>query len=86
MRFDKKLSAPYTVCMAKKKKPPRPASVLADALIAAIERDERTIYAIGKEAGLSPGMLNRFVSRDRDLSLIAASKLATTLGLRLVRG
>lgn len=44
-----------------------------------------THYAIGKAAGIAPGMIDRFVSGERGLQLTTASKIAAVLGYGLVK-
>jgi hypothetical protein len=50
----------------------------------AIEADGRTCYALGHEAEVDPGMVQRFLNGDRGLSLATVDRLALALGLRLV--
>ena len=69
--------------MAKK---PTPLDV---ALRKAIEESGLTHYALGKEAGVAPSVLDRFMlpaldPRRRDIRLETASKIASALGLVLV--
>jgi hypothetical protein len=42
-----------------------------------------THYAIGKAAGVSSGMILRFMAGERDLRLETVDKIAVALGLRL---
>ena len=42
-----------------------------------------TPYALAKLAGVSPGMIARFVAGNRDLRLRTAAKLAAALGMEL---
>ena len=69
--------------------PPAPdASVegsLCVALKAAIEESDKSVYQIAKEAGISPIMISRFLSGERDLRLATADKLARVLGLTVAR-
>lgn len=58
---------------------------LEDTLRRHLATDPRTHYAIGKEAGIAPAMLDRFASGERGLRLDTASKLAGVLGLELVK-
>ena len=44
-----------------------------------------THYSIGKATGISPGVIDRFVSGERDLRLDTASKIAEVLGYSLKR-
>lgn len=50
----------------------------------ALAKDGRTHYAIGKAAGISPAVLDRFASEERTLTLPVASRLAAELGYQLV--
>jgi hypothetical protein len=43
-----------------------------------------TLAAICTRAGLDPSAVSRFVSDERDVTLVTAAKLATALGLVLV--
>ena len=45
-----------------------------------------TAYAVGRDAGIDPGMVQRFLTGQRDLRLGSAAKICATLGLRLVEG
>jgi transcriptional regulator with XRE-family HTH domain len=49
----------------------------------AIFTSDLTCYAIAKTAGISPGMITRFMAGKRDPSLETVDKLAAALGLRL---
>lgn len=54
----------------------------------AIRADGRTHYALGKEAGVAPSQIDRFMldeddPRHRDLRLGTASRIALILGLIL---
>lgn len=51
----------------------------------AIKASGLTHYAIGKQAAVTPDVLDRFVSGQRGLNLTTASKVAAVLGLDLVR-
>ena len=55
-----------------------------ETLRAALRATGETDYALGKRAGVSPGMIARFVSGERDLRLATAARLAGALGLALV--
>ncbi len=50
----------------------------------AIEADDRTAYALGRDAAVDPGVIQRFLNRERGLTLDTVDKLALALGLRLV--
>ncbi len=54
-----------------------------DGLKRAITESGLTHYAIGKSAGVSPGIIDRFMRGERDLQLATASKFAIALGLQL---
>ena len=43
-----------------------------------------TAYGLGKEAGVDPGVIQRFLNRERDVRLETVDRLAAALGLRLV--
>ncbi len=49
-----------------------------------IADDGRTAYALGKAAGVDAGMIQRFVNRERGLTLETVDRLALALGMRLV--
>ena len=49
----------------------------------AIRASELTTYRIGKDAGISTGVIDRFVSGERDIRLATAAKIAKVLGLEL---
>ncbi len=51
----------------------------------AITDSGRTHYAIGKEAGIRPDLLDRFMSGERDLRLATAGKIAAVLGYVLTK-
>ena len=52
----------------------------------AIRGSGMTHYALGKEAGVAPAQLDRFVSGERDLKLATAARVAEALGLVLRPG
>ena len=43
-----------------------------------------TAYVAGKQSGVDPGVVQRFLSGSRDIRLATADRLAESLGLRLV--
>jgi transcriptional regulator with XRE-family HTH domain len=43
-----------------------------------------TAYAVGKRAGVDPGVVQRFLTNERDIRLETADRIAAALGLRLV--
>ncbi len=49
----------------------------------AIRDSGRTHYDIGKEAGINPSQIDRFMSGDRGLHLKTAEKIIEVLGLEL---
>jgi transcriptional regulator with XRE-family HTH domain len=51
----------------------------------AIADDGRTPYALAKAAGVDEAAIRRFLTRERSLSLESADRLASALGLTLVR-
>lgn len=64
-------------------KKPKPPASLSDALRAAIRASGQTSYALGKAAGISPIVIDRFLAGDRDIRMATADKLAAVLGLQL---
>lgn len=69
-----------------KKAAPREASkhTLSRSLRDVIESRGLTAYALGKESGVDPTVIGRFLAGERDLRLGTADRLAAALGLRLV--
>lgn len=65
--------------MAKKKLPP-----LIDELLAEMERQGMTRYALAKKAGVPPPTVNRLLSGERDAQLTTITKLAEALGRRVI--
>lgn len=69
--------------------PPPPASVrvgaqaLSEALRKAIRESGKSVYQIAKEADVSPIVISRFLSGERDIRLATADKMAEALGLAL---
>lgn len=59
--------------------------MLRESLVAAMQESGLTSYRIGKDTGLHPTQLDRFVSGERDLSLTSADKLCRYFGMRLTR-
>ena len=51
----------------------------------AITESGKTHYAIGKAAGVAPGVLDRFVAGTRGITLATASKIVGVLGYGLVK-
>jgi DNA-binding phage protein len=56
---------------------------MVDVLRSAIKASGLTHYRLAKEAGIKPFLLDRFVSREGDLRLETAAKVAEVLGLEL---
>lgn len=54
-----------------------------DQLRAAIKASGQTHYAIAKGSGVTPAMIDRFVSGERDIRFATAAKIASYLGLTL---
>lgn len=74
--------------MAKKKArrtKPKP-SDLAAVIIDAVNRDDRSPYAIAQAAEIRPEVLTRFLKGERDLKLATAKKVCEALGLGLRQG
>lgn len=58
---------------------------LSEDLREAIVASGKSHYRLAQEAGITPGVISRFVSGERDLRLETASKLAELLGIRLTK-
>ena len=58
---------------------------LIESLRSAVISSDLTVYALAQKAGVSPGMISRFMSGTSDLKLATAAKLAHALGMELVR-
>ena len=56
---------------------------ISDQLRNAIEARGVTHYRLGKDAAVATGVIDRFVSRERDIRLETAARLAAVLGLSL---
>lgn len=56
---------------------------IAEELRRVIASDERTHYRLAIDAGVTPEVIDRFVSGERDIRLATAAKLAAALGLQL---
>ena len=65
------------------KQPAIDPSTISGQLKAAIVASGLTHYAIGKAAGVSSGMILRFMAGERDLRLETVDKMAAALRLRL---
>ena len=63
--------------------------MIDDALKAAIKKSGLTHYALGKEAGVAPSVIDRFMveagsgERGGDLRISTAAKIAAAMGLEL---
>jgi hypothetical protein len=68
--------------MGKRKKEPEPVTV-CDQLRAAIVESGKTHYRIGKDAGVKPEVVARFVGGMRDIRGETFAKIAAALGLEL---
>ena len=56
---------------------------LSAALKQAIEKSGHTNYALSQLSGVSQGVLSRFTSGERDITLDTAGKIAAALGAEL---
>jgi transcriptional regulator with XRE-family HTH domain len=59
---------------------------LSEALKRAIRQSDKSVYQIAKEADVSPIVISRFLSGERDIRLATADRLAETLGLAVPTG
>jgi transcriptional regulator with XRE-family HTH domain len=59
------------------------ANQLADRIRAAMVASGLTRYALSQKTGIDQGVLGRFASGKRDLTLATASRLVPALGLEL---
>jgi transcriptional regulator with XRE-family HTH domain len=66
-------------------RPPIPRSLSAG-LKKAMKHSRKTSYQLAREAGLSPILVSRFLSGQRDIRLATADRLAHVLGLKLIAG
>jgi plasmid maintenance system antidote protein VapI len=55
----------------------------SQALRDTIQSSDRSVDQIAQDAGVSPVVVSRFVSGERDIRMATADKLAEALGLRL---
>jgi plasmid maintenance system antidote protein VapI len=67
--------------MRKRQQKPR---TVCDQLREAIRATGKTHYRIGKDAGIKPEIVTRFVREERDITGKTFAKLAAALGLTLV--
>jgi hypothetical protein len=56
---------------------------LGDLLADFIRRDDRTLYRIAKDAGLSLSIVSEFMAGKRGLSMHSMQELCVTLGIEL---
>lgn len=66
-----------------RKRQPTPRTV-CDQLRDAIRESGKTHYRVGKDAGIKPEIVTRFVRGERDITGKTFAKLAAALGLTLV--
>jgi plasmid maintenance system antidote protein VapI len=66
--------------MGKRQKTPR---TVCDQLRDAIRESGKTHYRVGKDAGIKPEIVARFVRGERDITGQTFAKLAAALGLEL---
>ena len=57
---------------------------LSSQLLDIIESRNLSAYALGKLAGVDPGVIQRFITGARDIRLETADRIGAALGLRLV--
>jgi ribosome-binding protein aMBF1 (putative translation factor) len=62
------------------------AGALSDGLREAIQRSGKSAYQIAKSANVSPIVISRFLSGERDIRMETADRLAEVLGLKLETG
>lgn len=67
------------------KRSSRRVTLLRDELRSLIDADGRSRYEICRAADIDQASMSRFMAEKQDLSLGAAERLATVLGLTLVR-
>jgi transcriptional regulator with XRE-family HTH domain len=60
--------------------------LIDEQLRATIQQRGLTAYAAARLAGVDPGIVNRFMKRERDLRFATAAKVAAALGLKLTEG
>ena len=63
--------------------PPPIPEAISEALKKAIQESGSSVYQIAKRARVSPIVISRFISGERDIRMATADKLANALGLRL---
>ena len=60
---------------------PKKRQTFPELLRETIQQSEKSRYAIAKETGVSAGVLSRFVSGERSITIDTADKLCHALGL-----
>jgi plasmid maintenance system antidote protein VapI len=58
---------------------------LTNQLIDAIENSGATIYRVAKDSGIPCAIIQRFVTRERGMTLETADKLAAYFGMKLTK-
>ena len=58
---------------------------LSQALRDALRASDKSMYHIAQDAGVSHIVVSRFLSRERDIRMATADKLAEALGLQLAK-
>ncbi len=61
-------------------------SAISDTLRAAIQASGKSVNQLAKDSGVAHPVILRFLSKERDIRLQTADKLAECLGLKLKRG
>jgi hypothetical protein len=59
---------------------------LSQALRDALRTSDKSVDQLAQDSGVSPIVLSRFLSGERDIRMATADKLADALGLTLARG
>lgn len=57
--------------------------MIRETIITAMERRELTAYALGKLAGVDPGVVKRYVSGQREMQSDTLEKILNALGLAI---
>src|SRR3954449_2496191 len=70
----------------KTKTAPASRRAISEQLRGAIVDRGLTAYRLGRETGIDPGLIQRFINGERDIRMKTADALADVLGLRLVEG
>ena len=60
-----------------------PSDSLSEALRQAIRESDKSVDEVANDAGVSPIVISRFLSGERDIRMATADKLADVLGLKL---